>query len=93
MNGPFETEQQARETPEVRAVWAVFDAEPGTGKMAPHNYLMLVSACEAAGVDLGGPSSYDRQILAWLAGWEPQTCAVVAGLISRGHAAGQDGAR
>ena len=55
--------------------------------MAPHTFLMLASACESAGVDLGGPSSYDRQILAWLAGWGPQTCAVVAGLISRAHAA------
>ncbi len=92
-SGPFETERQARETPAVRAVYDAFDADPGVGKMAPHNFLMLVGACEAAGVDLGSPSSYDRQILAWLAGWEPQTCAVVAGLISRAHAAGRDGAR
>ena len=26
---------------------------------------------------------YDLKILAWLAGWEPQVCAVVAGLITR----------
>lgn len=80
---PLETEKQARELPEVRAVYDAFDADPGPGKMAPHNYLMLVRACEAAGVDLGSPSSHDRRILAWLAGWEPTTCAVVAGLISR----------
>jgi hypothetical protein len=84
---PIETEQQARELPEVRAVYAAFNADPGTGKMAPHNYLMLVNACEAARVDLGSPSSYDRQILAWLAGFEPQTCAVVAGLITRAASA------
>ncbi len=36
--------------------------------------------CGAAGVELG---AYDRRIVAWLAGWEPQTCAVVAGLITR----------
>jgi hypothetical protein len=83
MTGPLETEAQARELPAVRVVYAAFDADPGVGKMAPHNFLMLVNACEAAGVDLGGPSSYDRQILAWLAGWEPQTCAVVAGIITR----------
>ncbi len=89
--GPYESEQQARETPAVRAVYDAFDADPGVGKMAPHNFLMLVQACEAAGVGLGSPSSYDRQILAWLAGWEPQTCAVVAALITRA-AAGRDGA-
>ena len=30
--------------------------------------------------------AYDRRILAWLAGFEPQTCAVVAGLITRANA-------
>ena len=86
--GPFETEREAREVPAVRAVYDAFDAAPGVGKMAPHNYLMLVRACEAAGTDLGSASSYDRQILAWLSGWEPQTCAVIAGLISRANLAG-----
>jgi hypothetical protein len=89
--GPLETEQQARALPAVRAVYEAFDRDPGVGKMAPHNFLMLVNACEAAGVGLGSPASYDRQILAWLAGWEPATCAVVAGLITRAHAAGRDG--
>jgi hypothetical protein len=86
---PLETEDQARELPAVRAVYAAFRAGPGVGHMAPHNERMLVAACYAAGVELG---AYDRRILAWLAGWEPQTCAVVAGLITRA-AAGRDGAR
>jgi len=85
MSGPFETEGQARELPAVRAVYAAFDRDHGTGKMAPHSYLMLISACEAAGVGLG---AYDQRILAWLAGWEPQTCAVICGLISRAAEAG-----
>ena len=68
MTGPFETERQAAELPAVRAVYEAFDRDPGAGKMAPHNYLMLVRACEAAGVAVGSPTSYDRRILAWLAG-------------------------
>jgi hypothetical protein len=56
--------------------------------MDRETYLMLFRACERAGVDLGGPASYDRTILAWLANGEPQACAVVAGLITRAAAAG-----
>jgi hypothetical protein len=84
VSGPLETEQQARELPGVRAIFAAFDRDPGPGKMAPHTHKMLISACAAAGVELG---DYDRRILLWLSGWEPQTCAVIAGLISRAHAA------
>ncbi|HUK73793.1 MAG TPA: hypothetical protein VLW50_34460 [Streptosporangiaceae bacterium] len=84
MSGPFETEQQARELPAVRAVHEACAAAPGVGRMAPHNKQMLEDACTDAGVAAG---AYDRRILAWLAGWEPQTCAVIAGLITRAHAA------
>ncbi len=55
--------------------------------MMPHNAAMLTDACAAAGVELG---AYDRRILRWLAGWEPTTCAVVAGIIARA-AAGREG--
>lgn len=84
-HGPFETENQAGATPAVRAVYAAFDANPGVGRMAPHNLAMLTSACEAAGVGLG---AYDRRQLGWLASWDPTTCAVVAGLIRRAYLAG-----
>ena len=93
MTGPYETERDARESPAVQVVYDAFDADPGAGKMAPHNFLTLIKACETAGVNLGGPTSYDRQILAWLAKWEPTTCAVIAGLISRAHAPELDEAR
>lgn len=83
--GPFETEVETRELPAVQAVYAAFDRDPGAGRMEPHIHQMLADACSAAGVQLG---AYDRRILAWLAGWEPQTCAVVAGLISRANLAG-----
>ena len=80
--GPLNSESEARALPAVRAVWEAFDKNPGVGKMAPHNRRMLAEACEAAGVELG---AYDAKILDWLSQWEPQTCAVIAGLIGRAH--------
>jgi hypothetical protein len=77
------TEAQAAATPAVREVSAAFDADPGPGKMTPHNLAMLMDVCADAGVTVG---AFDSRILAWLAGWEPSTCAVVAGLITRAHA-------
>lgn len=44
------------------------------------NLDMLTDAVNAAGVQLG---DYDRRILDWLANYEPATCAVIAGLITR----------
>lgn len=41
---------------------------------------MLLSACEKAGVTLG---AYDRRILVWLAGFEPQAATAVAGIVIR----------
>jgi hypothetical protein len=83
--GPFDTERQVRELPAVRAVYRAFDADPGVGRMTPHNERMLRQSCAAAGVPLG---AIDARIVSWLAGWEPGTCAVIAGLISRAYAAG-----
>jgi hypothetical protein len=83
--GPFETERQVRELPGVRAVYAAFGAGPGVGGMAAHNERMLRESCVAVGVVLG---AFDARIVSWLAGWEPGTCAVIAGLISRAYAAG-----
>jgi hypothetical protein len=78
--GPFETRDQVRRLPAVQAVYEAFRADPGAGKMAPHNEAMLTGACQSAGVELG---AFDHRIVAWLAAWEPETCAVVAGLIAR----------
>jgi len=80
-DGPYETEAQARSQPAVQAVYHAFRADPGTGRMTPHNTQMLTGACTTAGVATG---AYDRRILAWLARTgEPQVCAVIAGLIRR----------
>jgi hypothetical protein len=78
--GPFDTERQASGVPAVRAIYDAFRAAPGAGRMAALNHRLLADACAAAGVSLG---AYERRILLWLAGWEPQTCAVVAGLVTR----------
>ncbi len=86
MSGPFDSEREARELPAVQAVYEAFDADPGAGRMMPHNLGMLIEACAAAGVGLG---TYDRRIVQWLAGWEPQTCAVIAGLITRAYESGR----
>jgi hypothetical protein len=85
--GPFETEQQARQLPAVRAVYDAFDRDPGVGKMAGPNQRMLLDALAAAGVYLG---AFDHRIVEWLAGWEPQTVAMVCGWVQR---AGQAAAR
>jgi hypothetical protein len=76
---PVETEQQARELPAVQAVYEALRAgQPGAARDL--KVRLLEEACRAAGVDLG---PYDDRILSWLAEWGPETCAVVAGLITR----------
>ena len=84
--GPFETEQQARETAAVQEIHAAFRANPGMGKMAPLTLAMLVDACVMSGVELG---AFDRRVLAWLSQWEPETAVAIAGLIIRAHDAGR----
>jgi hypothetical protein len=84
--GPFESEQQALGTPAVREIYAAFRARPGQGGMHPGSLAMLRAACEGADVELG---AYDLRILSWLAGWEPQICAVIAGLVTRASIGGE----
>jgi hypothetical protein len=85
VNGPFETEREARELPAVRAIYDAMHASHRRGVMGERGYRLLDEACRAAGVEVG---AYDHRILVWLAGFEPETCAVIAGLIRRAHAAG-----
>lgn len=59
---------------------------PGTGAWQAGSHRLLREALAGAGVDLG---AYDHRIVAWLAGWEPQMCAVIAGLITRASQAGK----
>ena len=84
-DGPFGTEREARAAslweqrgrPEVEGRPGIRDA----------NVAQLMDVCADAGVHLG---AYDSRILHWLAGWEPATCAVVAGLIARAHENGSN---
>ncbi|MFI0406651.1 hypothetical protein [Actinomadura sp. 3N508] len=77
--GPYETEQQAAET--TRDAYA----HPHVpGHMGAANRARLAAACEAAGVELG---AYDLRILGWLAIWEPEVVASIAGIISRARTA------
>jgi hypothetical protein len=76
--GPYQSEREA-----AVAVRAIHAAAPGIA-LAAGNHQMLTQACAAARVQLG---DWDRRVLTWLAGWEPSTCAVVAGLICRAAAA------
>ena len=46
---------------------------------------LLEDVCGAAEIELG---RFDHAILVWLAGWEPSTVAVVAGLIARARPPG-----
>jgi len=78
MSGPYETERQA-----AGAARHIYDSPPGTGAWGAGNHRLMEDACTAAGVQLG---AYDQRILLWLAGWEPATCAVIAGLITRAAA-------
>jgi hypothetical protein len=52
------------------------------------NLALLLDVLLAAGVELG---AWDQRIVAWLAGFEPSTCAVIAGMIIRAHEAGKAG--
>jgi hypothetical protein len=92
--GPFHTEREAAALPEVRAI---YDAMHAAGLIGPaHREAirqacsgLITAACERAGVELG---AHDHVIVAWLGGFEPQTCAVIAALVSRAYAAGQSSA-
>lgn len=83
--GPYESRREVASLPSVGAVYdAMHAGPPGTGQR--ECWKLLRDACEQAGVILG---TYDARIVAWLAGWEPEACAVVAGLITRAHEAGK----
>jgi hypothetical protein len=83
MTVPLDSERQASELPEVRAVYEAFDQAPRVGAMTEANHRMLCEAVTAASLELG---AYDHRILLSLAGFDPMTCAVVATLITRAAA-------
>jgi len=84
LSGPFQSEHQAGAVPAVREAYAA--GHQRRGEMTRHNHRMLCSALTRAGVDVG---EFDHAIVVWLTQWEPQTVAVIAGLITRASKAGQ----
>ncbi|MFD0685881.1 hypothetical protein [Actinomadura fibrosa] len=74
--GPYEDVCQAAAA--VRDTYAAAPDRPAT--FGQFNSEQLLTACEAAGVELG---AWDRLIVDWLTGWEPETVAVVVGLVLR----------
>jgi hypothetical protein len=83
VSGPYETERQARE-----AARQIYEIDAALGAWTDANAGLLTSACADAGVVVG---EYDAVVLRWLAGGEPKTCAVIAGLLTRAYEAGQAG--
>ena len=79
--GPFSTWHDAYEA--CRDITGT----PGTGYLTEGNRARLLTACEAAGVELG---AYDRRILDWLSRWEPETVAVISGIITRAARGGAE---
>ena len=77
--GPFETEAGAR-----AAAAHVIASPPRAWQAGSHR--LLCEALTATGVESG---AYDHRVITWLAGYEPQMCAAVAGLIARAHQAGR----
>lgn len=76
--GPFDTEREA-----AAAVRHITTSPAEAWQDGMHR--LLEDACLAAEVELG---RFDHAILVWLAGWEPSTVAVVAGLIARARPPG-----
>jgi hypothetical protein len=82
-SGPYETGRQA--TADMASVYQMARRSNRWGALAEANLARLADTCQRAGVTLG---RFDARILAWLANYEPGTCAVIAGLVTRAHDAG-----
>jgi hypothetical protein len=89
--GPYELEQDTYSEPMPRTVRQLYSIPGYIHSGDPERHIhrtvfaALTDALRAAGVELG---TYDRRIVAWLAGWEPSAVQVLIGLITRAHAAG-----
>ena len=84
--GPFETQRDAAEHPAVSKIhqarrnWTGPVTEQIRQADAATIAALILGACDESGVTLG---AYDRRIIGWLSNFEPETCAVIAGLIRR----------
>jgi hypothetical protein len=78
--GPFEAEADARALPAVQAIYRQYAGSPGAGRWDAALARLITDAASAAGVELG---AFDRRVIAFLAGWQPEVCAAVAAMIAR----------
>jgi hypothetical protein len=79
-HGPYETAEEVRRLPSVRAVYDVMREAPQRGAGAAECEEMILSACGRQRVALG---AYDARIVRWLANGDPETCQVIASVIDR----------
>jgi hypothetical protein len=79
---PYETEREA-----AAAARHIHDTEPGTG--ARHGAPGTCGCWRTPAALRVSSSAPTTRILVWLTGWEPTTCAGVAGIIARAHASAE----
>jgi serine/threonine-protein kinase RsbW len=82
---PLDTEQQARDLLYVRVIYAADQASPGNGVISVRGYELLTQACAETGAELG---EFDRAVVSWLSGLEPEAVTAIAGIILRAGAPG-----
>jgi hypothetical protein len=81
-SGPYESEDEALASPAVQGIYAAMRASRDY-RMQDGSAALILGACQQAGVTLG---AYDARIARWVAGFEPQAAAVIAGIIARAGA-------
>lgn len=84
MSGPYESAADAHV--DAANVYETARSSNERGIAARINNERLLAALTEARVTAG---AYDRRILAWLAGWEPEVGQVVIGWVERAHCAGR----
>jgi hypothetical protein len=82
-SGPYEDESQA--CADVADIFERGLKSGRRGALAESNGARLADACER----LGSLWARTTRILAWLAGHEPQMCAVIVGLVTRAQTSGR----
>ena len=87
MTGPYQSEDDAIRDPAVQAIFEGMRRSPQAARMQDGSSRLIFTACALAGVELG---DYDVRIIRWASGFEPQSAAVIAGLITRAAAGKPD---
>lgn len=86
--GPFESSEEVRVLPAVRAVYAEMRASSDRGVMARCGAGLIEGAVESAGAPMG---TYDQRIAVWVGNFGPVESATVASWITRAARASRPG--